>query len=120
LRPKPPDGRRGPATALPEKESTMRIRLPILLAAGLLVAAPIAASANDETVDIDSYHPLDLKAEEPPGPNAAVDSTGDHVVQPGHPADPALLNDPNVVKWPTLDKSVWEKYKNSYKFVPRH
>jgi hypothetical protein len=92
----------------------------LVLALGLVVAAPIASLADShETVDIDAYEPLDLKAYEPPGPNVAVDSTGDHSVDPGKPADPALLNDPNVVKWPTLDKSVWEKYKSSYKIVPR-
>jgi len=98
----------------------MRTPVLVILTTGLVVASPFASRADkSQTVDIESYKPLDLKAYEPPGPNVAVDSTGDHPIDPGKPLDPALLKDPNVVKWPTLDKSVWEKFKNQYKIVPR-
>ncbi|RIL07234.1 MAG: hypothetical protein DCC71_03840 [Proteobacteria bacterium] len=40
-------------------------------------------------------------------------------IEPGRELAPALLNDPDVVKWPTLDKSLWEKHQSAYKIVPR-
>lgn len=81
-----------------------------VLAASLVLAGATAAWADPA----DDYHPLDLKAQEPPGPNIAVDSTGDHVVFPGTVLPQSALDDPDAVKWPTLDKSVWEQVRSSY------
>ena len=82
----------------------------LALAAGLVLAGATAVSADPK----DDYHPLDLKAQEPPGPNVAVDGTGDHVVFPGTVLEQSRLDDPDAVKWPTLDKSVWEQLKDHY------
>jgi hypothetical protein len=93
----------------------------LLLAAGLVLASPVVSLADTPFPNINyEYHdPNDLKAYTPPGPNVAVDDTGDHLVYPGEVLDQARLNDPNEVKWPTFDKSVWEKMKDKYQIVPR-
>lgn len=92
----------------------------LILSASLVVAGPIASWADSpHPINYDYHDPLDLKAYTPPGPSPGADGEGDHLVVPPRPLDPALLNDPNVVKWPTLDKSEWEKYKTLYKIVPR-
>jgi hypothetical protein len=82
----------------------------LVLAASFVLVGSTAVLADPK----DDYHPLDLKAQEPPGPNVAVDGTGDHVVLPGTVLDQSALDDPDAVKWPTLDKSVWEQLKDSY------
>lgn len=93
----------------------------LLLAAGLVLIGPSASFADTPfpNINYDYHDPNDLKATEPPGPNVAVDSTGDHLVYPGEVLDQARLNDPDEVKWPTLDKSVWEKMKGYYQITPR-
>ncbi|RIL08047.1 MAG: hypothetical protein DCC71_00925 [Proteobacteria bacterium] len=125
------------------------MRIPYLIAASLVVASPIAAWAHPDNgsgryyVEIhtanSNYHdPNDLKAYADPGPGPAVDGEGDQLdtdgprppglvsspgriegIEPGRPLDAALLSDPSIVKWPTLDKSLWEKHKGSYQIVPR-
>lgn len=82
----------------------------LALAASFVLAGATTVQADPK----DDYHPLDLQAEDPPGPNVAVDATGDHVVNPGRVLDQSALDDPDAVKWPTLDKSVWEQVKDSY------
>lgn len=93
----------------------------LLLATGLVLAGSSAAWAETPypNINYDYHDPLDLKAYTPPGPNVAVDGTGDFLVEPGTVLDQARLNDPDEVKWPTLDKSVWERVKGQYKIVPR-
>lgn len=92
----------------------------LLLSAGLVLAGPVLSWADSpHPVNYDYHDPLDLKAYTPPGPNVAVDDTGDHLVEPGVVLDQARLNDPDEVKWPTLDKSVWERVKGQYQIVPR-
>lgn len=91
-----------------------------VLGAGIFLATATPASADSPYSQTnDFHHPLDLKATDPPGPNVAVDGTGDHTVYPGDVLDQARLQDPDEVKWPTFDKSVWEKVKGQYKIVPR-
>ena len=87
----------------------------LVLAASFVLVGSTTVSADPK----DDYHPLDLKAQEPPGPNVAVAATGDHVVNPGRVLEQSALDDPNAVKWPTLDKSEWERLKGNYKIVPR-
>lgn len=90
------------------------------LAAGIALTAGTAAWADSpHPINYDYHNPNDLQATQPPGPNVAVDGTGDHLVHPGEVLDQARLNDPNEVKWPTFDKSVWEKVKGQYQIVPR-
>lgn len=102
----------------------------LLLSASLVVAGPIASWADSPyKINYDFHEPNDLKAYPNPGPGPAVDGEGDQLpalnpgraegIEPGRQLDPALLNDPSVVKWPTLDASLWEKYKGQYKIVPR-
>jgi len=92
----------------------------LVLGAGIVLATATPASADaPHDITNDFHHPLDLQATDPPGPNVAVDGTGDHVVHPGTVLDQARLQDPNEVKWPTFDKSVWEKVKGQYQIVPR-
>lgn len=93
----------------------------LLLSAGLVLASPVLAWADTPfpNINYDYHEPNDLKAYTPPGPNVAVDDTGDILVEPGTVLDQARLNDPDEVKWPTLDKSVWERLKGQYTIVPR-
>ena len=107
------------------------IRL-LALAAGLVLAAPAFVSADGPyKINYNFHEPNDLKAYDSPGPNGAVDGQGQHLsaigpfpgralgIEPGRPADPALANDPNAVRWPTLDKSVWEATKSQYNIKSR-
>ncbi len=115
------------------------------LAAGLVLAAPTMVFADGpHPVNYNWHEPNDLKAYDPPGPTVAVDGQGEHLtaivpgqpywtitqssatgpgralgIEPGGPADAALASDPNAVRWPTLDKSIWETTKASYTITPR-
>jgi hypothetical protein len=92
----------------------------LALGAGIVLATAMPASADaPHDMTNDFHHPLDLQATNPPGPNVAVDETGDHLVHPGTVLDQARLQDPDEVKWPTFDKSVWERVKSQYQIVPR-
>lgn len=92
----------------------------LLLSTALVCAASTAAWADSPYPMTNDYHnPNDLKAYTPPGAKPGADGTGDILVVPPRPLDRALLNDPNTVKWPTLDKSEWERFKGQYKIVPR-
>lgn len=95
--------------------------MPTLLAltAGLFLAGPFVAKADSPYPPISYrwHNPIDLKATEPPGPGPGCDGVGDHVVIPPRRLDQSALNDPNAVRWPTLDKSEWEKLKGYYKIV---
>ena len=104
----------------------------LLLSAGLVLVGPVLTLADGpHPINYDFHEPNDLKAYEPPGPALGTDGTGDQLpaIQsgPGRPLgiypprvlDQALLNDPDTVKWPTLDKSEWERLKGNYKIVPR-
>jgi hypothetical protein len=93
----------------------------VAAAAGLLLAAPIVASADTPfpKITADFHHPLDLKAADPPGPGPGCDGTGDYVVTPPRRLDQSALNDPDAVRWPTLDKSEWEQLKDQYQIQPR-
>jgi len=88
----------------------------LALSACLTVAGPIAASADCPFPEITHcfFDPLDLKADTTPhGPG--IDDTGDHVVSPPRLIDPPVIPEGAVV-WPVLDKSVYEQYKDNYKF----
>ena len=104
----------------------------LFLTASLILAGAITARADGPyKINYNFHEPNDLKAYDPPGPNASVDATGQHLTQigpfpgralgiaPPRPADPALLNDPQQPKWPTLDKSVWERVKGQYNIVQK-
>jgi hypothetical protein len=99
------------------------------MAAALLLGASVASA--DGPYDVNNYwhNPLDLIAYDPPGPQPGTDGTGDQLtaisfpgralgIAPPRPADPNLVNDPKAVRWPTLDKSEWEKYKDRYTILP--
>jgi len=91
----------------------------LLLSVGIGMLGATAAKA-DSPYPINYYYhdPMDLKAYTPPGPSLGADGTGDVLVEPPRKLDPKLLNDPNQVKWPTLDKSEWVKLKSMYKVLP--
>ena len=93
----------------------------LALTAALILASPVVASADPPypTINYDYHDPIDLKAEEPPGPGPGCDGTGDRVVAPPRRLDQSALNDPDAVRWPTLDKSEWEKLKDQYTITPR-
>ena len=62
----------------------------LVLGAGIVLATATPASADaPHDMTNDFHHPLDLQATDPPGPNVAVDGTGDHVVNPGKVLDQA-------------------------------
>ena len=103
----------------------------LLLSAGLALVGPVATWADGpHPVNYNFHEPNDLIAYQPPGPGPGTDGTGDQLpaiqagpgrplgIYPPRPADPALANDPNAVRWPTLDKSEWEKYKGQYNIKP--
>jgi len=98
---------------------TSKVRL-LALAAGLSLAGSAVARA-DSPYPINSYwfEPNDLKATEPPGPQLGADGTGDHVVIPPRRLPDSALNDPQAVRWPTLDKSEFEALKSQYKIMPQ-
>jgi hypothetical protein len=92
----------------------------LLLAAGLVAGCATAAWADSPYPMTSDYHdPIDLKAYTPPGPKPGTDGTGTTLVEPPRPADAAKLNDPNEVKWPTLDKSEWDVLKGHYTVAPK-
>jgi hypothetical protein len=104
----------------------------LLLSAGLVLLGPGATWADSpHPVNYNFHEPNDLIAYQPPGPALGTDGTGDQLpaiqAGPGRPLgiypprvlDQSLLNDPDTVKWPTLDKSEWERLKGNYKIVPR-
>ena len=99
------------------------------LAMALLLGANVASADGPHKVNNYYHNPVDLKAYEPPGPQPGTDGTGDQLpavsfpgralgVAPPRPADPALAADPKAVRWPTVDKSEWEKYKGQYNIQP--
>jgi hypothetical protein len=91
----------------------------LILSVGIGLLGATAAKADSPYPIRHCYHdPMDLKAYNPPGPGPGTDGTGTVLVEPPRKLDPALLNDPNQVKWPTLDKSEWERLKGSYKVLP--
>ena len=91
----------------------------LLLSAGLVLVSAVAARADSPYPVTSYYHdPNDLKAYTPPGPGPGTDGTGLYLVEPPKVLEQARLNDPNEVKWPTLDKSEWEKLKGQYKILP--
>lgn len=105
----------------------------LLLSAGLVLVGSVAAWAQaPHSINYDFHEPNDLKAYEPPGPGPGTDGTGVQLpaiqagvgrplgIYPPRVLDQALLNDPDTVKWPTLDKSEWEQLKGNYQIVPRH
>ncbi len=107
----------------------------LLVSAGLVLVGPVSTWAGiwsgPHPINKDFHEPNDLKAYEPPGPGPGTDGTGNQLpaikAGPGRPLgiypprvlDQALLNDPATVKWPTLDKSEWERLKGNYQIVPR-
>ena len=100
----------------------------VVLTMALMLGANVASADGPYDVNHYWHNPLDLKAYDPPGPAWGTDGTGDQLpartpgralgIYPPRPADPALLADSKAVRWPTLDKSEWEKYKNQYTIVP--
>ena len=110
----------------------------LLLSAGLVLVGPVLTwaagppwASGPHPINYDFHEPNDLKAYEPPGPALGTDGSGDQLpaiqagigrplgIYPPRVLDQALLNDPDTVKWPTLDKSEWERLKGNYKIVPR-
>jgi hypothetical protein len=98
----------------------------LAFAAALVLGAGIASADGPYKINNYYHNPVDLKAYQPPGSAPGTDGTGDQLptiksgtnrplgVYPPRPADPSLANDPNAVRWPTVDKSEWEKYKGQY------
>lgn len=84
-----------------------------------LFGANIASADGPYPINYNWHNPIDLKAYDPPGPGPGTDGQGDHLVYPGKPVDPSLANDPDAVRWPTVDKSEWEKTKGQYLIKPR-
>jgi hypothetical protein len=92
----------------------------LLLSAGVVLAGTAWADPP-HPINYDWHDPIDLKAYTPPGPQPGADGTGNNLVEPPRPADAARLYDPKEVKWPTLDRSEWEKSKGQYNIVhPNH
>jgi len=100
-------------------------------AAALLIGASMASADGPYKINNYYHNPVDLKAYDPPGPAPGTDGVGDQLpavavgnpgrplgVYPPRPADPSLANDPKAVRWPTVDKSEWEKYKGQYNIKP--
>ena len=100
-------------------------------AAALLLGASVASADGPHKINYNFHEPNDLIAYNPPGPAPGTDGTGPHLpsikagvnrplgIYPPRPADPSLAADPNAVRWPTTDKSEWEKYKGQYNIVPK-
>jgi len=99
-------------------------------AAAVLLGANLASADGPYRINPCYHNPVDLVAYNPPGPQPGTDGTGDQLpsikpfpgrafgIAPPRPADPALANDPKAVRWPTVDKSEWEKYKGQYNIKP--
>lgn len=92
----------------------------LIVAAGICLVGSIQAWADPpHAINYDYHDPIDLKAYTPPGPQPGTDGEGVLLVEPPRKLDPALLNDPDEVKWPTLDKSEWLRLKSHYTIVPQ-
>jgi hypothetical protein len=98
----------------------MRLKLSVfaLSTAAVLFGANVASAADGRPYPINyNWHePPELKATNPPGPTIAVDEIGGYLVDPHGAAD---ASDPNAVRWPTVDRSVWLKTQSQYTIQPR-
>jgi hypothetical protein len=102
-----------------------------LSAAALLLGSSVASADGPYPVNYNFHEPNDLIAYDPPGAQPGTDGTGNQLpgisprpgrmlgIEPPRPADPSLAADPDAVRWPTLDKSEWEKYKGQYNIAPK-
>jgi len=85
----------------------------IILAAGLVLASPIVASAwlGPYPVSNNYHNPLDLSAKVSLAPKPWVANPRVFVVTPGGPAPPSMINPP---AWPTVDRTEWSRWHDSY------
>jgi len=85
----------------------------IVMATGLILANPIVAAAwlGPYPVNSNYHNPLDLSAKVSLAPKPWVANRQEFVVTPGGPADPSM---PNPPAWPTVDRTEWSRWQNSY------
>jgi hypothetical protein len=91
-----------------------------LVAAGLVLASPAQAKPTQQPHPINNcfHNPLDLSVERSMAEKPIVANPQVFVVSPPRPLDPSLLNEPDVVRWPTVYRLEWDRLQGQYIIAP--
>ncbi len=91
-----------------------------LVAASLVLASAVQAKPTQQPHPINKYfhNPLDLSVEMSLAPSKTVQDERVFIVVPPRPLDPSLMNEPGVVRWPTVYSTEWARLQGQYIIAP--
>lgn len=96
-------------------------RFLFLVAAGLVLASPAQAEKRTGTpypINGCFHNPLDLSVKRSMAEKPIVANPRFFVVSPPQPLSPLLLNEPGVVRWPTVYRVEWDRLQGQYIIAP--